>query len=142
MKIKIVEFTIELYDDVIALWERCEGVGLSSADSKESITVYLERNRGMSFVAIEEDRLVGAVLCGHDGRRGYIHHLAVDPGFRKKGIGSQLEASCLKALKRVGIEKCHLFTFKDNRDGQCFWGRLGWTTREEIVVNSKGVTGS
>lgn len=141
MRVEVVEFTIEHYDEVAALWQHCEGVGLSSADSRESIALYLERNRGMSFVALAEERVVGAVLCGHDGRRGYIHHMAVYDDFRKSGIGRQLEERCLEALDKAGIEKCHLFIFKNNRSGQQFWERLGWTAREDILINSKGVTG-
>ena len=87
MSIKISRFTIDAYDQVMALWTDIPGIGLSEADSKENISRYLGRNLGMSFLAEKEGQIVGAVLCGHDGRRGYIHHLAVYPNYRRQGIG-------------------------------------------------------
>ena len=75
MSIIFSQFTIDLYEEVIFLWNQCDGIGLSDADSRGSIKAYLERNPGMSFVASENGNIVGAILCGHDGRRGYIHHL-------------------------------------------------------------------
>jgi ribosomal protein S18 acetylase RimI-like enzyme len=130
-------FTIDAYDRVIALWEQSDGVGLSSADSRESIQVYLERNPGMSFIAEQAGTLVGAVLCGHDGRRGYIHHLAVRPDCRRQGIGRKLVEKCLAALQEIGISKCHLFIFNQNLAGIRFWENIGWTRRSDIGVISK-----
>ena len=92
------EMTLQEYNEVIALWKRTEGVGIGSTDSKESVAAYLNRNPGMSFVAVSEDVIVGAVLCGHDGRRGYLHHLAVGQEYRNKGIGQSLVTACLDAL--------------------------------------------
>ena len=86
MNIAISPFTIELYDSVLALWQKCEGVGLSDADSREGIQSYLDRNPWMSFVATVDGSVVGAILAGHDGRRGYIHHLAVHPDHRRQGL--------------------------------------------------------
>jgi putative acetyltransferase len=137
MNIAISELTIDQYDEVVDLWRRCEGVGLSSADSRDRIEVYLDRNPGMSFVAGNEGQVVGAVLCGHDGRRGYIHHLAVDPRFRRKGIGKTLADHCLRGLRSAGIQKCHLFVFNDNETAIRFWEAEGWTVRTDISVISK-----
>lgn len=139
MEVRIVEFTIELYADVRALWESCEGIGLSSADSREAIETYLERNRGMSFVALAGEKVVGAALCGHDGRRGYIHHLAVSKDLRGREIGKRLESKCLDALKSAGIEKCHLFVFKENREGAGFWEAIGWGKRDDLALYSKTI---
>ena len=139
MNVEIASLTIAAYDDVLALWRQCEGIGLSEADSRESILAYLQRNPGMSFVATADAAVVGAVLCGHDGRRGYIHHLAVHPRYRRRGIGRQLVDRCLRALQQAGIQKCHLFIFNRNRDGIAFWKDVGWTPRSDISVISKSI---
>jgi N-acetylglutamate synthase len=133
----ITPFTMSDYDPVIALWQMSDGVGLSDADSPEKIQFYLERNPGMSFIARQEGVIVGAVLSGHDGRRGYIHHLAVHPDYRRQGIGQQLIDHCLAALHAIGIQKCHLFIFTDNRSGIAFWQSTGWSYRQDIAVMSK-----
>lgn len=125
------------YEEVISLWEMCEGIGLSSADSPEKIKTYLDRNPGMSFIARKDGRIAGAVLSGHDGRRGFIHHLAVHPGFRKKGIGRKLANECVSALEAAGIEKCHLFIFMNNESGIKFWEKAGWTMRKDIGIMSR-----
>ncbi len=144
--IEIREMRNEDYDEVIALWQAMEGVGLSSADSREAIARYLARNPGMSFVARQvnggEDRpgeVVGAVLCGHDGRRGYLHHLAVRPDMRQQGLGRQLVDGCLACLQREGIDKCHLFVIKTNELGRSFWERVGWTERKSLIIMSKDI---
>ena len=139
MNINITPFTIESYDGVFTLWQECEGVGLSSADSKECIQSYLVRNPGMSFVAMIDSQIVGAVLCGHDGRRGYIHHLSVHPSRRRQGIARQLVDHCLQALQDEGIKKCHLFIFKDNANGIQFWKSTGWDYRSDLSVISKTI---
>lgn len=128
-----------MYDDVLALWKQCEGIGISEADSRESIMSYLARNPGMSFIAQAHGRPVGAVLAGHDGRRGYIHHCAVHPNCRRQGIGRQLVNRCLDALKDAGIQKCHIFIFNSNDDGIAFWKSMGWTTRTDISVLSRTI---
>lgn len=137
MSITLSLFTIESYDKVLALWKQCDGVGLGESDSKENIRRYLGRNPGMSFIAEKDNELVGAVLAGHDGRRGYIHHLAVLPKKRRKGIGRLLVSNCLEKLKDNGILKCHIFMFYTNDDGKEFWKSAGWTLRNDISVVSK-----
>ncbi len=134
--IAIAPLFIERYDQVLALWQRSSGVGLSSADARENIAAYLERNPGMSFIACAGEDVVGAILGGHDGRRGYIHHLAVDDDYRRRGIGARLVDICLAALEEVGIQKCHLFVFHENLDGIAFWQAKSWTLREDILVMS------
>jgi ribosomal protein S18 acetylase RimI-like enzyme len=130
-------FDIGMYDRVLSLWRQCTGIGLSSADEKDRIEAYLERNPQMSFVAMTGNQIIGAILGGHDGRRGYIHHLAVHPDFRRLGIGRQLVDQCLQAMRDKGIEKCHLFIFNDNADGIDFWKSIGWGRRSDISVISK-----
>jgi N-acetylglutamate synthase len=137
----ITPFTMTDYTSVIALWKLSDGVGLSNADSPESIQFYLERNPGMSFVAKTDGFVIGAVLSGHDGRRGYIHHLAVHPDYRRQGIGQQLIDYCFAALHAVGIQKCHLFIFNENQNGIAFWRATGWSYREDIGIMSKMIEG-
>jgi ribosomal protein S18 acetylase RimI-like enzyme len=139
VSVEIFPFTMQDYPEVIALWQTTEGMGLSSADSAERIAAYLQHNPGMSFVARLNGELVGAVLSGHDGRRGYLHHLAVRADRRGQGTGSLLVERCLAALKLAGIEKCHLFVYKDNSSGQEFWRKVGWVERVELVVMSKDI---
>ena len=139
MHLKIQPMTIADYDATLALWQEVEGVGLSSADSRQQIERYLDRNPGLSLLAWLEKSLVGAVLCGHDGRRGYIHHLAVRPVHRRQGIGRLLVARCLLALEAEGIEKCHLFVFSQNEAAIKFWRAVGFTGRAELSMMSKEI---
>ncbi len=138
---EIRPFTLTDYDNAIALWQQCEGVGLSSADEKPAIEKYLARNPGMSFVAYQQNQLVGAILCGHDGRRGFIHHLAVHPKHRRKGIGQQLVTNGVSALAAAGIDKCHLFIFQQNESGKAFWNSVGWNLRTDIQIMSRYIVG-
>jgi ribosomal protein S18 acetylase RimI-like enzyme len=140
LEITIVEMTIKDYGEVISLWQKTPGLGLTSSDSKEEINKFLDRNPGFSFVAREGDKLVGAALCGHDGRRGYLHHMAVENDYRKHGIGKYLAESCLDRLKKAGIPKVHLFVYTDNQTGQAFWEATGWVERVELLLYSKEIT--
>lgn len=138
MNITISLFDIELYESVLELWQQCEGVGLSSADSRDGIRAYLERNPGMSFVATaDRGKVLGAVLGGHDGRRGYIHHLSVHPDCRRQGLAGRLVGKCVQAIKDEGIQKCHIFIFNENTNGIQFWKKIGWSLRSDIRVVSK-----
>jgi ribosomal protein S18 acetylase RimI-like enzyme len=137
MTIIVAEFTIEAYEQVYSLWENCDGIGLSNADSRTSIRMYLERNPGLSLIAFDDQEVVGTILSGHDGRRGYIHHLAVRPDYRRQGIGRLLVDKGLAALRSSGILKCHLFIFNDNTGGIDFWESIGWAHRQDIGVVSK-----
>lgn len=135
--IRITQFETEFYNEVFALWQQCEGVGLNDADSRESTRAYLRRNPGMSFVAVAGGRIVGAILAGHDGRRGFLHHLAVHPGFRRRGVGRRLVDHCLEALHAARIGKAHLFVFNANSDGIAFWKSAGWAFRSDVAVMSR-----
>lgn len=125
------------YHEILALWESAAGIGLSDADSEAGVTQFLNRNSGHSFVACEGDHVVGAVLCGNDGRRGYIHHLVVHASHRGQGLGRALVDLCLNALEQEGIQKCHLFVYKENLEGIAFWKEIGWTERVDLEVMSK-----
>jgi ribosomal protein S18 acetylase RimI-like enzyme len=131
MNVVIQEMSIQDYDEVRTLWEVSEGIQVSDIDSRESIDRFLERNAGLSFVARENDQLVGAVLCGHDGRRGYIDQLAVRDSHRRQGIGRSLVSRCLFHLMRMGIRR------EDNQEARTFWTHLGWAERVELVTMSR-----
>ncbi len=135
----IREMTINDYDKVFRLWEKTEGMGLSGSDSTENIEKYLIRNPGLCFVAEVDSEIVGTILCGHDGRRGYIYHLAVDSNHRQQGIGSRLVDIALDGLKKAGITKCHLFVFKTNPDGVKFWRNHGWMERTDLFTFSMDI---
>ncbi|QFT39218.1 Acetyltransferase YpeA (plasmid) [Vibrio sp. THAF191c] len=128
--------TIEDYDAVIRLWLQTEGMSVRDADSRENIALYLDRNPNLSFVAISEGNIIGAVLVGTDGRRGYLQHLAVLPQFRGQRIGYQLISQSINALAKIGIPKTHLFVYDDNLNAQKFYEKLGWFPRDNIRMYS------
>jgi ribosomal protein S18 acetylase RimI-like enzyme len=132
----ISEMTPSDYDEAALLWESTEGVGLSGGDSRQGVGAFLERNPGLSFVARTAGELVGAVMCGHDGRRGYLYHLAVVPRSRRRGVGRTLVEKCLAELRSIGILKCHLLAFSGNLPGRRFWQAVGWTARDDLTVMS------
>jgi ribosomal protein S18 acetylase RimI-like enzyme len=122
----------------IKLWKQTEGIGLDDdSDTPEKIAAYLKRNPESSFVAYKGTELVGAVLSGHDGRRGYLHHLAVKKEYRKQGLGGELVNSCLKALKKIGIPKCNIFLFETNQAGRAFWLKSKWNARPDLAILQK-----
>ena len=138
MSVEIRAMTINYYEQMIALWEVSQGVELSNADSRENIASFLQRNPGLSFVACDGRQLVGTVLCGHDGRRGYLHHLAVSESHRYQGIGRKLVDHALAMLQQRAIDKCHIFVVKNNREAIAFWEQIGWKDRvEELIMMSK-----
>jgi putative acetyltransferase len=141
VELAVAEMTIEDFAEVHALWEKCEGVGLDDLDTRENIGKYLDRNPGLSFVARDGGKLVGAVLCGHDGRRGYLHHLAVAHEYRRRGIGKALVDRCLSGLKSIGIQKCNIFVFGENDDALAFWVKDGWVDRSDLRFMQKWTDG-
>ncbi|WP_111497243.1 MULTISPECIES: GNAT family N-acetyltransferase [Marinobacter] len=128
--------TLDDYDGALRLWQEMAGVRLRDADSRDGIGRYLRRNPGLSIVALDGDRIVGTVMAGHDGKRGYIQHLAVSEAYRRQGIATRLVADCLAALKREGILKSHVMILQDNERGQAFWSRLGWQRRDDVALYS------
>ena len=117
---------VEDYDNLLALWRGMEGIIIDDVDSRVSLARYLARNNGLSHVALAAGVIVGAVLCGHDGRRGLLRHLAVKPDFRRQGIARRLIAKCLTGLEFQGITKCNAYVIKDNESGRDFWENIGW----------------
>jgi len=120
------------YSAVIDLMKQTPGVSFRDADSLDSTTRYLERNPGLSFVAEAEGQLVGCLMSGHDGRRGYLQHLVVLPAFRRQGIANALVEQCLNALQQLGILKSHIDIFRTNKLAITYWESQGWKLRNDI----------
>ena len=130
---------IDDYEAAYALWIKC-GNGLNDKDdSREGIDKYLKRNPGTSFVAIIDEKVVGVILCGHDGRRGIIQHACVSPDCRRMGIGTELVNLALIALKEEGINKVLLVAFKKNEKGNAFWESQGFTLRDDLNYRNKAL---
>jgi N-acetylglutamate synthase len=136
--IVISPMTINDYDAIFSLWNSSKGIILSNSDSKSSLNFYLNRNPETSFVAKDKNnQIIGTILCGHDGSKGYIRHLAVSENFQKIGIGKNLVEISLAKLKFLGITKCSIFLLTNNEKGKCFWMKADWHERKELEVMSK-----
>lgn len=138
--ILIRAMTIEDYDEVFAMWQITTKRALSDADNRENIAFYLDRNPNMSQVAVVNGKIVGTVLCGHDGRRGFIHHMAVLPEYRRHQIGMKLARKGLDAICAAGIAKTHIFCYTNNQLGQSFWKAMGWEKRDDVYVFSSSAS--
>ncbi|WP_339288956.1 GNAT family N-acetyltransferase [Paenibacillus sp. FSL E2-0201] len=134
------EMVADDYEAAYQLWEHTEGMGLSEADSKPEILRYLAHNRGYSQICENEDgQMVGTALCGHDGRRGYMYHVAVHNDCRGMGVGRKLVTRCLENLRTAGIAKCHLMVIGTNEQGRGFWEGMGWQYRSGIMLYSQDI---
>ena len=128
----------EDYPSLYRLWASCTGMGLNNLDdSEEGLTRFLQRNPTSCFAAVEDGQLIGAILAGSDGRRGYIYHTAVHPGCQGRGIGRALVERTLDALRALGIHKVALVVFRRNEDGNAFWEAMGFTVREDILYRNR-----
>lgn len=134
----IRKMTINDYEDVYALWMSCKGMGLNNLDdSREGIDSFLRRNPETCFVAVDDDEVVGVIISGHDGRRGYVYHTAVHPDYRRQGIGHDLVVHAMSALKKEGINKVAMLVFARNETGNAFWETEGFTSRTDIIYRNK-----
>lgn len=125
--------TLEDYEEVFCLWKRIKGFAIRSLDdSKDGVTKFLKRNPNTSIVKVLDGRIVGSILCGHDGRRGCFYHVCVDPDYRMRGIGKEMVSFALSVLEQEGIGKVNLIAFTDNAAGNAFWKELGWTNRVDL----------
>ncbi len=132
--------TLGDYNEVYALWLSCKGMGLNSLDdSEQGISRFLERNPMSCFIAESDNKIVGAILAGNDGRRGYIYHTAVNPDHRNKGIARGLVNTALKALEALGINKAALVVFSANECGNAFRERMGFTPRNDLTYRNKTI---
>ena len=134
------------YDKVYALWQSISGFGLRSIDdSKEGIEKFLKRNPNTSVVAVFNGEIIGSVLCGHDGRTGYMYHVCVKKEMRRHGIGKEMVVRAMRMLSDEGINKVSLLAFRDNKGGNAFWHQVGWRERDDVnfydfVLNEANIT--
>jgi len=132
--------TINDYEQVYTLWLNTPNMGLNNLDdSKEGIAKYLERNPNTCFVAEKDTHIIGVILSGHDGRRGYIHHMAVAQDEQRKGIGETLLNEVVSAFKKISIHKVALVVFEHNEKGNAFWEKQGFTARSDLVYRNKSL---
>lgn len=131
------EFVLEDYDAAVELWKQVEGLEIAEGDDKESLGLFLKRNPGLSRVAVDGSRIVGVAMCGHDGRRGYIYHLAIDPDYRGRGVGKRLEQECLQGLRRDGVQRALILVAEENKSGRAFWERQRWEGIDGAMVMGK-----
>lgn len=137
----IRKMTVSDYGQVYSLWLSCKGMGLNNLDdSEEGIRRFLARNPDTCFVAEENGTVIGVIMAGHDGRRGYIYHTAVNSNFRRQGIAKELVKSALKALKNCGINKVALLVFQRNETANEFWEEMGFTVRDDVLYRNKTLT--
>lgn len=142
----IRDMTMADYDEVFALWQNIKGLGIRSIDdSREGVERFLKRNEGISVVAVADDKIVGAILAGHDGRRGCLYHVCVAEEYRGRGIAKSMVKKVLDDIRAEGVNKVNIIAFKKNRLGNGFWTSQGWSMREdvnyyEIVLNENNVT--
>ncbi|SFG86696.1 GNAT family N-acetyltransferase [Sporolactobacillus nakayamae] len=135
MNIRLLK--LEDYTEVHQLWEHSDGIGMRSLDdSVQGIEKFLKRNPNTNFIAVAHQKIVGVILCGNDGRRGYIYHTAVDRSCRRQGIGKQLVSAVIDALKKEGINKVALVVFSTNQAGNEFWQSIGFNEREDLIYRN------
>ncbi|MCQ2535476.1 MAG: GNAT family N-acetyltransferase [Lachnospiraceae bacterium] len=144
--VKIRTMTIDDYDDVATLWKTIKGFGIRSIDdSKEGVERFIKRNPTTSVVAEEDGKIIGSILCGHDGRRGTLYHVCVHEKHRRRGVGKAMVVFCMEALKKEHINKVSLIAFKSNQLGNSFWNHESWDFREDLnyydfVLNEENIT--
>ena len=142
---KVRPMEAEDYNKVSELWYSIKGFAIRSLDdSREGVERFIRRNPGLSVVAENEGRIVGSILCGHDGRRGCLYHVCVHPDFRRRGIGTKMVVFAMEALRKEKINKVSLIAFTKNDIGNAFWKRIGWTKREDLnyydfVLNEENI---
>lgn len=143
---RIREMTVEDYENVYALWKTIKGFGIRSIDdSREGVERFVRRNPTTSIVAEENGEVIGAILCGHDGRRGCFYHVCVKEEHRKRGVGKRMVEAAMEALKKEKISKVNLIAFQTNQVGNRFWSSMGWSFREDVNyyefnLNEKNIT--
>lgn len=138
MKIELMK--IDDYEQVWNLWINIKGMGLNNLDdSKEGIERFLKRNPTTCFVARENDKIIGVIMAGHDGRRGFIYHTAVLEEKRKQGVAGELLATAMKALQKEDIKKVALVVFDKNEIGNSFWEKAGFSVRKDLIYRNKAL---
>jgi ribosomal protein S18 acetylase RimI-like enzyme len=131
------EFVMGDYDHAVALWKRIDTVEICEGDARDEIREYLKRNPGLSRVAEANGAIIGAALCGHDGRRGWIYHLAVVMEYRGRGVGKLLVDDCLRGLREAGLQRAIILVAGDNSGGHKFWLREGWENIDGAIAMTR-----
>jgi len=132
---KIENFSLKFYEDVVDIWKRT-GISITSSDTKEEVNVMLNKNPDLSLIAKIDEKIIGVVMGGFDGRRGYVHHLAIDPKYQKKGYGKLLMNELIERFQKKRVHKVHLFIEKHNKDVIAFYNKLGWDIRSDLIMMS------
>ena len=135
IKMKIENFQMQHYTEVLELWKKA-GIGVGSSDTKEEIAAILERNPELFIIGKEQEKIIAVVIGAFDGRRGYVHHLAVDPKYHKKGYGKSILDELIERFRKMGVHKIHLFIQKQNKDVIDFYSKQGWEIRNDIIMMS------
>ena len=145
-EVRIQPMTADDYDEVRALWMTIRGFGIRTLDdSPADIRRFILRNPTTSVVARVEDRIVGSILCGSDGRQGSLYHVCVAREYRRRGIGTKMVGYCMQQLKLMGINKVSLIAFANNDAGNAFWKQIGWTRKTDVnyyefILNQENIT--
>jgi ribosomal protein S18 acetylase RimI-like enzyme len=135
IKVKVEKFNIQDYNEVLELWIKA-GIGIGSSDTKEEISVIMDQNPELFLIGKEEEKIVAVVIGAFDGRRGYVHHLAVDPKYQKEGYGKAIMNELIKRFQKKKVHKIHLFIEKQNNEVINFYSKLGWEIRDDLTMMS------
>ncbi|MFX1600739.1 MAG: GNAT family N-acetyltransferase [Promethearchaeota archaeon] len=132
---KIEKFSMKFYKEVIEIWRKA-GISVGSTDTEEELERMVKRNPQLFLIGKVDEKIISVVMGGFDGRRGYVHHLAVDPDFQKKGYGKALIDELIDRFRKLGIHKVHLFIEKYNKKVVQFYKNLGWDIRDDLIMMS------
>lgn len=122
------------FDETLSLWDSTLAMGMSGLEDASVLATFFAHNPGLSFKVTDRDRIVGTILCGHDGRRGFLHHLAVAPGYSGRKVGKTLLDRTLSGLEHLGIERCHIFVASGNRNGREAWKSTDWEKQKKLAI--------
>jgi len=132
---KIENFSLQFYEDVVIIWKKT-GISITSSDTKKEVNVMLNKNPDLCLIAKIDEKVIGVVMGGFDGRRGYVHHLAIDPEYQRKGYGKLLMDELTERFQKKRVHKVHHFIEKHNKDVINFYRKLGWEIRNDLVMMS------
>lgn len=132
---KIEKFTMESYEDIVELWRK-SGISVGSTDTRDEIERMLQRNPNLFLIGKVDNKVIGVVMGGFDGRRGYVHHLAIDPDYQRRGFGTMIMDDLIKRFRKIGVHKVHLFIEKYNKELVEFYMNLGWEIRDDLIMMS------
>jgi len=132
---KIENFSPQFYEDVVNIWKKT-GISVTSSDTKKELNVMFNRNPDLCLIARINEIIIGVVMGGFDGRRGYVHHLSIDPEYQRKGYGKLLMDELIERFQKKRVHKVHLFIEKHNKDVIAFYRKLGWEIRNDLVMMS------